>query len=132
MSMNNMCIQPNVIGQKVNAVKNAATNKYMTQTGPNISSIGQTSCISTGIPYRTNESMTANDQRVTTTYRAIQPSSEQRPSPATKSITVINHPANVSAENSCLQPTKKEAEWNQLYVLSNFQMFFSISFRNYP
>lgn len=119
MTMNNMCVQPNVIGQKVIAGKNTiASGKYMTQSNPNISNvIGQTSCMSTVTPYRSNDPMHANDQRVTTTYRAIQPSSETRPSSITKTITMINHPMNAHSENSCQQPpAKKEAEWSQLYV----------------
>lgn len=116
MSMNNMCVQPNVIGQKVMAGKNtAATGKYMTQSSPNISNTGQTSCMSTTTAYRSNDPMHGNDQRITTTYRAIQPSSESRPAQLTKSITMINHPTN--SENNCQQTVKKEPEWNQLYVL---------------
>lgn len=107
-----MCVQPNVIGQKLTTAKNTSTGKYMTQTSPNISNIGQSSCMSTG-PYRTNEQMHGNDQRVTTTYRTIQPT-EARPSQLTKSITMINHPVNVNAENNCQQPVKKEIEWSQL------------------
>lgn len=118
MSMNNMCVQPNVIGQKVIAGKNAtASGKYMTQSNPNMSNIGQTSCMATTTtPYRSLDPMHANDQRITTTYRAIQPSSDTRPAPVTKSITMLNHPMNVNSENNCQQSVKKESEWNQLYV----------------
>lgn len=115
--MNNMCVQPNVIGQKVIAGKNAATSgKYMTQSSPNISNTGQTSCMSTTTTYRSNDPMHGNDQRITTTYRAIQPSSESRPASLTKAITMINHPANTNSENNCQQSVKKEPEWSQLYV----------------
>lgn len=116
MSMNNMCVQPNVIGQKVITGKNTAVSgKYMTQSNPHISNIGQTSCMATTIPYRSNDPMHINDQRITTTYRAIQPSSDTRSTSVTKSITMINHPMNANSENSCQQlPAKKETDWSQL------------------
>lgn len=117
--MNNMCVQPNVIGQKVITGKNTiASGKYMTQSNPNISNIGQTSIgmSTTTTPYRSNDPMHGNDQRITTTYRAIQPSSENRPTSVTKSITMINHAMNANSENNCQQSAKKETEWSQLYV----------------
>lgn len=110
MSMNNMCVQPNVIGQKLTTAKGTPIAKYMAQTNPSISSISQTPCITTA-QYRTNENLQTNDQRVTT-YRTIQPT-EARPSSVTKSVTVINHSMNVNPESSH-QSTKKNAEWNQL------------------
>lgn len=118
MSMNNMCVQPNVVGQKVIAGKNTTTTgKYMAQSNPNMSNIGQTSCMSTTTtPYRSLDPMHGNDQRVTTTYRAIQPSSDARPASVSKSITMLNHPMHANTENTCQQPIKKESEWNQLYV----------------
>ncbi|XP_031630526.1 inactive histone-lysine N-methyltransferase 2E isoform X2 [Contarinia nasturtii] len=109
MSMNNMCVQPNVIGQKVTTAKNASTGKYMAQTSSNISNISQTPCMSTTL-YRSNENLQTGDQRVTT-YRTIQPT-ETRPSSMTKSI-MINHPMNVNSENNGQPSTKKDTEWNQ-------------------
>lgn len=122
MSMNNMCVQPNVIGQKVITGKNTtASGKYMAQSNPNMSNIGQTSCMSTtATPYRSLDPMHGNDQRVTTTYRAIQPSSETRQTSVTKTITMLNHPMNANTENNCQQAAKKETEWNQLYVTNSY------------
>lgn len=116
MTMNNVCIQPNVVGQKVSSVKNNSTvTKYLTHNSPSISSISQTPCMST-TQYRSNENFHGTDQRVTT-YRTIQPT-DTRPSSVTKSVTVINHPMNINSESSRGQiSTKKEADWNQLYVL---------------
>lgn len=108
-----MCVQPNVIGQKITTTKNTSTGKYMTQMSPNISNMSQTPCMST-VPYRSNELLQGNDQRVTTTYRTIQPTEAR--TTASKSITMINHPVHVNAENNCQQPVKRDAEWNQLYV----------------
>lgn len=108
-----MCVQPNVIGQKLATAKGAPIAKYMTQANPSISNISQTPCMSTA-QCRTNENLQAGDQRVTT-YRTIQPT-EARPSSVTKSVTVINHPINVNPESNSHQSTKKNSEWNQLYV----------------
>lgn len=107
-----MCVQPNVIGQKLATAKGTPIAKYMAQTNPSISNISQTPCMSTA-QYRTNENLQTNDQRVTT-YRTIQPT-EARPSSVTKSVTVINHSMNINPESSH-QSTKKNTEWNQLYV----------------
>lgn len=115
MSMNNVCVQPNVIGQKMGTIKNSTTNKYITQASPNISNINQTQqtpCMTT-VQYRTNESLQANDQRVTT-FRTIQPT-EVRPTSVTKSITMLNHPVNhMNADSGGQQSTKKDAECYQL------------------
>lgn len=114
MSMNNMCVQPNVIGQKLATAKGTPVTKYMAQSNPNISNINQTPCMST-VQYRSNENLQAGEQRVTT-YRTIQPT-EARPSSAVnKSVTVINHPMHINPDSSSHQPTKKNSEWNQLYV----------------
>lgn len=116
-----MCVQPNVIGQKLATTKGTTIAKYMAQTNPSISNLSQTPCIST-TQYRSNENLQGSDQRVT--YRTIQPT-EARSSSVTKSVTVINHPMNVNPESSGRQSTKKNSEWNQLYVLYSF--FRSIS-----
>lgn len=112
--MNNLCVQPNVIGQKLATAKGTPIAKYMAQTNPSISNISQTPCMSTA-QYRSNENLQASEQRVTT-YRTIQPT-EARPSSMTKSVTVINHPMSVNSESSGHQSTKKNSDWNQLYVL---------------
>lgn len=115
--MNNVCVQPNVIGQKIGAAKTPVTNKYITQASPNISNISnissaqQAACMSTA-QYRSNESLQGNDQRITT-YRTIQPT-EVRPTSVTKSITMLNHPVNISSDGGGQQSTKKDTEWNQL------------------
>lgn len=106
-----MCVQPNVIGQKVTTTKNTSTGKYLAQTSSNISNISQTPCMSTTL-YRSNENLQTGDQRVTT-YRTIQPT-ETRPASMTKTITMINHSMN--SENNSQPSTKKDADWNQLYV----------------
>lgn len=110
MPMNNICVQPNVIGQKVTTAKNTSMGKYMTQTNTNIS---QAPCMSTA-PYRTNEQLQTNDQRVTTTYRAIQPSEARPTATLGKTISMINHPVNVNTGDGNRQPTmKKDVEWSQ-------------------
>lgn len=112
-TMMSMCVQPNVIGQKVTTTKNASTGKYLAQASQGISNTIQTPCMPT-TQFRSNENLQSSDQRITT-YRAIQPT-EGRPS-VTKSVTMINHPINVNAENNSQPSTKKDTDWNQLYVL---------------
>lgn len=110
MSMNNVCVQPNVIGQKMVTTKSSSSNKYITPNISNINQTAQASCMST-VHYRTNESLQGNEQRVTT-YRTIQPT-EVRQTSVTKSITMMNHPVNISSDGG-QQSIKKDTEWNQL------------------
>lgn len=110
MPMNNMCVQPTVIGQKVGTSKNTSASKYLAQTNPSISNIGQTSCIST-TQYRSAETL-QGDQRITT-YRTIQPT-ESRPSSLPKSVTVVTHPSSVNSEKLNQSSARKETEWNHV------------------
>lgn len=108
--MNNMCVQPNVVGHKA---KNTSTGKYIAQTSPSISNISQLACMPS-TQYRSNENMQGTDQRIAT-YRTIQPT-DARSLSVTKSVTMINHPINIKSESGNQQSTKKDTEWNQLYA----------------